>query len=281
MANFSPLTLAFLEQKPIPAARELAALPAVEAAQFLDNIPARFAAPVLAAMAPWSASLILCEMTSAAVAAVLGIIDYREASAMLRHTKAADRPAVFKDLPKNLRQDFETSLKFPDNTVGAHMSDAILSLSEDHTIADAIALFRQAGKTRSKLIQIIGKDHKLIGAVSAQDLLLSPKSATLGDIADRKVTGISARATLASLRDLSIWDTHAELPVINRQGQAIGVLHRQTLTTNLLRPSLATQSSDRSITVTILDAFYASVVGLTALLTGEQTPPTAPEEKQQ
>lgn len=279
MTKFSPLTLAFLEQKPVPAARELAALPVPEAAQFLDDIPARFAAPVLAAMAPWSASVILCSMSTTSAAASLAVIDYRDAAAILRYVNAKDRPPILKELPKKLRRDFETSLKFPETTVGAHMTVAILTLSQDHTIADAIELFRHSEKTKSNIVQIIGKDYKLVGAIAVQDLLRHPKTTELGAVMDPEITCISARATLQSLHDLSVWDNHSELPVINRQGQTIGALLRKTVAAKTQARTPEIQSSDPSIAASILDVFYISMQGLAALVVGVQKSSPAAEEK--
>ncbi|MFT6558354.1 magnesium transporter MgtE N-terminal domain-containing protein [Sneathiella sp.] len=277
MSNFSPLTLAFLEQKPLSASRELASLKATDAAQFLDEIPARFAAPVLAAMPPWSAAVILTKMNAVSAAASLGQIDYRDASAILRNIAIKDRSRILLALPEKLRTDFETSLKYPDDTVGAHMTTAIMTLTQEHMVSDAMELFRQSKKTKSNIIHIIGADYKLIGAVSARDLLQNPPDTLLSKIMDLGVARISARSTLLSVHDLSGWVDYSELPVINRQDQTIGVLLRKTAKDALQVQPVENTRFNQSIAASILDAFLVSINGLAKIVT--ETQKVSAEEK--
>ena len=53
----SGLSLAFIERKPVAAARALNAISVVEAAAFLQTIPTRYATRVVARTSAWSASL--------------------------------------------------------------------------------------------------------------------------------------------------------------------------------------------------------------------------------
>ena len=134
MAKNLPLTLAFLEQKPLAAGRELATMDAAEAAIFLDAIPTRFAAPTLSAMGAWSASRVLSKMSETSATAILSTIDYLDAAAILRNFSVSDRKRVVSELPKKLRRDFETSLAYPDSTVGAYMTTTFMTLTEQHVI---------------------------------------------------------------------------------------------------------------------------------------------------
>lgn len=268
MPKYSPLTLAFLEQKPVAASRELASLKAEDAALFLDEVPARFAAPVLSAMAPWSAALVLDNMKAVSAAASLKEIEYRDASAILRCIPSKGRVRILEELPKKLQLDFNTSLKFPDDTVGSHMTTSILTLTAEHDVADAIEILRRSEKSKLDVIYIVGSDYKLAGAIAASELLRHPRDTLLSEILDDSVARISARATLASLNDLAAWDNFSELPVISRQNQVIGALQRKIVTQVVRnRPAEITGASE-SVVVSMLDAFLASVQGLALLLAG-------------
>ncbi len=268
MVKHSPLTLAFLDQKPAAAGRELATMAVDEAAVFLDAVPTRFAAPALAAMGPWSAASVASKMSPVSAAASLRAIDYRDASAILRIIPRSDRARILGELPEKLQRDLETSLTFPDDTVGAHMTTAILTLTEQHNVADAIELMRKPKKSKADIVFIVDGERKFAGAVAASDLLRHPRETPLGEIMDRGVIPISARATLASCGDLSSWNTCMVLPVLSRQKLVIGALPRKavTHTENRKRPSAV--EPIRSIPLSILDAYLVSVFGLVRLMAG-------------
>lgn len=279
MAKYSPLTLAFLEQKPVPASREFASMKAEEAALFLDEIPARFAAPVFAAMAPWTAALILNKMTAVSTAAALSVIEYRDASAILRSIPSKDRLRILDELPKKLHRDFETSLKFPDDTVGAHMTTGILTLTKEHDVADAIKILRQAEMSKLDIIYVVGSDYKLAGAIAASELLRHPKDTNLSEIMDQSIVRVSARATLASLNELSAWDDYGELPVISRQNQVIGSLERKIVAQLIRNRPTEKVKPSKSIAVSMLGAFFASVQELAILLADIEKPLASDVEK--
>jgi Mg/Co/Ni transporter MgtE len=268
MVKYSPLTLAFLEQKPVSASRELASLKAEEAALFLDEIPARFAAPVLAAMAPWSGASILNKMNAVSAAAALKEIEYRDASAILRCISGKDRVRILDELPKKLHRDFDTSLKYPGDTVGAHMTTSILTMTGEHDVADAIEILRRAEKSRLDVIYVVGSDYKLAGIIAASELLRHPRDTLLSKILDDSVARVSARATLASLNDLSAWDDFGELPVISRKNQVIGALQRRVVAEVVRNRPVEVTNINEPIIVSMLDAFLTSVQGLALLLAG-------------
>ena len=275
MINHSPLTLAFLKTKPIAAGRVLAAMTADEAAGFLDAVPTRFAATVLAAMGSWSAAVVVNHMATGNAAAALQAVDYPDAAAILRHLSAKQRSAVLSDLPKKLRQDFEASLAFPADTVGAHLTVDFLALGEQHDIGDAIDLIQRSKTVNSDVVFIVDQERKLTGAVPAYKLLQHPRDTLLGEILDRKISSISARSTMQSLNSLSDWSDYSSLPVVSRQNNVIGTLSRKALALANDHQDPVSTSSPAPFAISMLDAFAASAQGLTRALLGFETNTTA------
>ena len=271
MAKELPLTLAFLHQKPLAAGRELASMRPEEAALFLDAIPSRFAAPTLAAMGAWSASQVLSKMSETSATAILHIIDYLDAAAILRNFSIRDRARVMSDLPKKLRRDFEISLAFPDDTVGAHMTTAFMALTEKHVVGDAIDLIKHSTTVSQELIVIVDVNHKLAGAVSATSLLRHADNTELGSIMDREVAPVSARSRLSSVDTLLGWSHYAALPVVSRQQNVIGLLLRKAASSVDERQQPSRPQTTESIPLSMLDAFVASTVGLTKALIGAKS----------
>lgn len=271
MAKELPLTLAFLHQKPLAAGRELATMGAEEAAIFLDAIPSRFAAPTLMAMGAWSASQVLSKMSESSATAILHIIDYLDAAAILRNFSINDRARLLSGLPEKLRRDFEISLAFPDGTVGAHMTTAFMALTEKHVVGDAIDLIKHSATDNQEMIVIVDTNHKLTGAVTASSLLRHSDNTTLGKIMDRGVIAVSARSRLSAIDTASGWSHYTALPVTSRQKHVIGLLHRKAVTSvcDLHKPSQS--QATESISLSMLNAFIASTLGLTHALIGAES----------
>ena len=271
MAKDLPLTLAFLDRKPLAAGRELATMDAAEAAIFLDAIPTRIAAPTLTAMGAWSASRVLSQMSETSAAAILSIINYLDAAAILRNFSVRDRKRLLSDLPKKLRRDFETSLAYPDSTVGAHMTTAFMTFTEQHGVGDAIDLIQRSTTVSAEVILIVDADRKLAGAVTAASLLRHAGNTALGKIMDSGIESISARAKLSAIDAVPGWSHYTALPVVSRQKHVIGLLLRKAVTDADENRKPSGPQATASIPISMVDAFIASTAGLTQALIGTDT----------
>jgi len=279
MTNPSALTISFLEQRPSTAAQTLAEMDSNDAAAFLDSIPPRIAVRSFAHMNSWSASGLIKDMNAPSAAAVLQELDYPAAAAILRLVDEAERSALLKLLPEKLRRDLKTSLSFPDDTVGAQMTTAVLSLTKDETAAVAIALLRKSSSADPEPIFLVDEEKRLIGTVSPIGLLKSSASTLLIDIAERKIASLSARARVSSIARHSAWENQSYLPVLSRKKQLIGALSRAAVR-ELGRPQMLTEESDSvSIFAAMAGAFYESAVGLGRLVADVDQPKRSKKQR--
>ncbi|MHA6287370.1 magnesium transporter MgtE N-terminal domain-containing protein [Maricaulis sp. CAU 1757] len=268
MAAISPLSIGFIETRPRPAARALAALEPADAAAFLDTLETRYAALVLARMDAWPAARMLTLMTPVSAAALANALDYEQAASILRLLAPEDREPVLAALPRTLARDLRASLAFPADTVGAHMSFALITQPPDHSVADALAELRSPRTASVDTVYIVSDKRSLLGQVSAADLLQRPDSALLADIMDREVSPVSARARLSAVADLPAWDSHATLPVLNRNGRLTGVVSRARVLQAGRPGEPASAGLGDSLPGALVMAFAASTSGLVQLLAG-------------
>jgi magnesium transporter len=268
MASSTPLTIAYIEKRPLSAARALDTMDPGDAAAFLETIPTRFAARALSRMGTSPASSLLIRMNATGAAAALKELGYQDAAAILRLTPAEARPALLDELPEKLRRDFEASLSFPEDTVGANMTTAIMTLSSNHTIADALAQIRRSPRMDADTVFVIDDSRMLAGAVTAAQLLRYPENSALGGLMDTNAVSLSARARLSSVTDLEAWDECSFLPVISRQKQVIGALSRRTMRQAAEYRPPRDGVERTSIVVSLAEAYFASAVALSQLLAG-------------
>lgn len=266
------LSLAFLAQHPKAAGEALGAMEPADAAALLDRTPARLAVPALAAVGASRAAPILSLMKPETAAALLSAADFLDAAAALRAAPAEARKALLAALPEPLKKDFETSLDYPDDCAGAHMTTSIITLPPECSAADARTAMRQSKDSAADIIFVVNEERRFAGAVAPSVLLRAAKTETLSALIDTSVKPVSARASLHALEDNPPWGVHSWLPVVSRQGLVMGAISQEVV---------ARQSSPQrafephpSFAVSLTGAFIDSIVGVSRVLFDAQPAPS-------
>lgn len=268
MNSGDPLTIAFIERRPIAAARVLAAMEPSNAAALLDTLPTRFAARALSRSGLWSSSAIVARMAPASAAALLQELAYPDAATILRLAPATEREALLQALPQRLRRSFESSLAFPQDTVGAHMTTTVLALSPTHTVEDAILEISRLPQFDGDNLFVVDAERRLIGSVRIADLLRHRSRVALGEIMEREVASLPARARLSAIESREQWSRHLSLPVVNRQKQLLGALSRTSLRLGLKLGDTPPPRLNAMPGGQLIDAFAYSALELARLLAG-------------
>lgn len=256
------LILSFIDRQPDTAARALTAMEPVKARALLADIPSRYASRVIARMGPAIASERLTGMAAETAAAVLRGLPYQSAAGLLRLMPADIRETVLAELPKPVRRDLRATLDFPADTVGAHMTPAILTQSADQTVADAREQVRQATRGDTGCVIVVDEQRRVGGLVDPVLLLRHSGRTPLGEIMDRNVAPLSARARVAAVRPLEAWDRYLSLPVVSRQNHVIGTVSRAALRDALAGESRAAGRPDDALPVALADALVGFLGGL-------------------
>jgi magnesium transporter len=268
MSETAPLTLAFLERQPMAAARTLAALEPVEAAALLDHAPTRQITEVLAHAGPWSASRILQRMEPENAAAVLRAVDFRQAVAILRFAGTEEQDRLLRAAPTKLRRDFQSSLAYPEDTVGGHMTTKVLAMTGSHTVADAL---HEMGRAETRegdphAVYVTDRQRKLLGVATAGVLLGQRPENSLDEIADGSIDQISARSRLSTVVHLEGWDRFPALPVISPRRHLLGALPRAALRRFAEVEEAEGLEAESSIPGAMAGAFLFSALELARLL---------------
>jgi len=266
MAESRSLILAFIDRRPAVAARTLASMDPVDAVGLLEDLPTRYVTRALVHMGAWAACTLLTCMSVPRAATVLAGFPFQNAAALLRLMEREPRLTILQELPAQMRRDFRTTLAFPADTVGAHMTTAILTQRIDHTVADGRDQMRRATKADTGCIIIVDEAHRMAGVVSPVTLLRSTGNVPLIDVMDTDVKPLSARARLTTVRDLETWDRYQSAPVVNRRGHVIGVLNQATLRHALASPGLEASSASPDLLAGLTDAVSGVLGGLAGLL---------------
>jgi len=276
VAELPDLTLAFLQKRPDSAARTLETLSATAAAEVLDSVPVRIAAPVVAAMSAVSAARCAQSLPAEVVGAICTSIPWADAAALLRQLDAARRDSILSTLPATMARRFRRSLAYAVESVGAWVELDVPSIVEDRTVSEAQRILAaSAGYAASHLL--VTNEHQMYtGAVPLAALLTASPTAGLATLADRTCRAVRDSASLASISKSHAWDALTLLPVINHRGELLGGITRRTLNHAIGGVSPASSGAHASLTAELLKAYLQAGEGLLRLLLA--SPASQPDE---
>lgn len=259
------LTFAYLEQAPAAAAKVLQGIGFVEAAAFLDSVPARLSAPVINKMIPAISARCLERMSAARSASVLRSLSYQDSAGLLRLVRTQWRDQILDELPSTVSRRLTRSLKYPLNVVGAWIDPDVPVLSPEHRVEDALHYLRQT-RNASQVFLESTSSGQFIGAVSLAALLHSDQATTLGQLRIDEVKPVSNRAALASVAFHSAWDDYLFLPVVGRRNNVLGGISRATLRVGARDERAAAALDSGNIVGQLVFALLLTIAGLVRVI---------------
>jgi Mg/Co/Ni transporter MgtE len=117
-----------------------------------------------------------------------------------------------------------------------------------------------------RIVCVVDSDQRIEGVIDIDRLLRAGPRETLAQLMDRKTPSLSSRESLRAARDSPGWSERSALPVLNRQGRLVGVLHHAVLTRALHQESTQFQAKPHQDAALDLAGVYW--MGVTALLQG-------------
>ena len=260
------LSLAFIDRKPVAAARALAALTVAEAAAFLQTIPTRYATRVLDRVSAWPASKMLLSMPPSAAAGILRAMPYLDSVAILRLMRPEERDALLTQLPSKLRRDLKVTMSYPNDTVGGHMCVDIVTLNRSHTVADARDALSKATTINADTLFLVDGKRSYVGSIAVHELFRHADETTVADLAINKAPPLLARQSLSSAAGLEGWNESSSLPVLGRSRHLVGSLPIKQLL--LASPQSGRRGSSMG---GLIEAYFGAATSLLELYSGRQS----------
>ena len=282
MAEPEALTLTYITAHPAEAARVLERIPGADAAALFATVPARAGAPVLTAMLPSAAARILSSLHDEPALALLAAAGVQAAVTVLRYIPEPRRSRLLEGLPTATAVASRILLGYPDDSVGAWADPDIIMLVPETRVNDVLARVR--GGDEKKVDQVYGVDNeqRLVGIVDLLELLRVPDSTTLAAVLHKPLAMLTAMTPLTGAATQRGWQLSSVLPVVERDGRLIGVMHRATLARAMARSRATTQpANDVTITGVLTRGYWDAASGLAeaSLWLLPPAKPVLPEDK--
>lgn len=260
------VTLAYIDAQPASAAADLSRLPPNDASELIDLIPVRYAVKIIELASSWSGAGMLMHLNTSKASSILCEIPSAKATEVLRLMAIEPREKIIRSAPRKLKRQFQISLSYPDDTVGALMVMEILSFQSETMVHDVLFEIRKNLKIKSDLVFVVSPKHELVGVVDALTLLRSNLDDQLADIMSCDVPSLSARSRLSTITDIDAWDKFDVLPVLSRRDYLLGSLSRSALADKTNVNIVSEPIESASLTAAVTSAFIYSAVEFAKML---------------
>jgi magnesium transporter len=187
-----------------------------DAAELIEDISDVQAADLIEDLPPETAAAILEELDSDHVVDVLGEIDDQRVEEILDEMDHEDA--------REARQ----FLEYPKDSAGGIMVSEFLAYAWDKRVSDILKDLQKNRETYTEYnvqyLYVVRDGNRLAGVLRMRDLLFSPRDAFLRDVMIKDPLRVEANKPLEQLRNFFEEHKLFGVPVIDSQGQMLGVV---------------------------------------------------------
>lgn len=219
----------FLIDFPWEAARRIETLPTAETAPTLTRQPAEVLAPLWRMLLPETAARLLKRLPDDLACALLAELRPGEALRVFNALKPADRERYLAALDPAIADDLKRLGDFPEGSAGRLMITDIAQFRSTMTAKQALAALRRARAKTARSLFLVDEDNRLTGKVGIQDLAVADPDTKLADIATPVLAYVSPLTPQEEVADLLEQHRLVDLPVVDHDGQLMGVVQHTTL----------------------------------------------------
>ena len=133
---------------------------------------------------------------------------------------------ILRHTDPDMRKSINEILKYPEDSAGSLMTIEYVDLKRSMTVADAFTRIRRTGVDKETIYTcyVTDEKRKLVGVVTAKDLLLSDENAEIREIMEDNVISVNTREDKEVVADLFQKYDLLALPVVDREERLVGII---------------------------------------------------------
>lgn len=211
----------------------------VDIAALMEDLEERDLAMAFRLIPKDKAAEVFSYMESDQQTTLVNLFTEKELKDVLDEMFLDDTVDMLEDLPANLvnrilmnvspskRAQINTLLNYPEDSAGSVMTTEYVSLKRTNTVAEALDLIKRIGIRKETIYTCYILDNrKLVGIVTAKDLLTADRDTVMEDIMDQEseIVSVSTRTDKEDAAHLiSEYDLLA-IPVLDDEGLMVGIV---------------------------------------------------------
>lgn len=210
----------------------------VDIAGILEEMPAEMLPLVYRLLPKELAAEVFAEMDNDQQEILIQAFSDQELQDVLDELYLDDTVDIIEEMPANVvkrilrqtkpevRKKINEILHYPEDSAGSIMTIEYVDLKKNMTVDEAFSRIRATGVDKETIYTcyVTNADRKLEGLVTVRELLLSPKSAIIGDIMETHVIAASTLDDKEQVANqLKKYDFLA-LPVVDQENRLVGIV---------------------------------------------------------
>lgn len=207
-------------------------------AAIFDEVPKEDVALIFRILPKELAAETFVEMSSDGKELLIRSMNDRELKAVMEELFLDDTVDLIEEMPANVvkriiaqsdaetRQYINEILKYPHDSAGSIMTIEFVSLPENITVAEAFERIRKTGVDKETIYTMYVTDEKkkLLGIVSAKDLLLAPPAAKIGDIMEDNPIYVETSTDKEEVSQMIAKYGFLAMPVVDAEQRIVGIV---------------------------------------------------------
>lgn len=216
----------------------LKTIPAVDIAEWLDDIDPRLAVVIFRLLVKPKAADVFSHLSSSKGVELLNVFSTKQLSDVMDNLEPDERVAFLEELPGHLTLRVLNSLKpedqeqvqrllgYPEESVGRLMTTKFVRVKSDWTVEKSMTHIRVFGKQAETInvIYVVDENGKLIDDIRINQLILAEPNTKISEIMDNSFQALSAFDDQEEAVRMMTKYGRVALPVVDSGGILIGIV---------------------------------------------------------
>ncbi len=184
------------------------------------------AAEVFVNMEPEYQEMLIRAFSDTELREVLDELYIDDAVDLIEEMPATLVKRILKHTDAEMRKSINEILKYPEDSAGSIMTTEYVDLKRSMTVLDAFTRIRRTGVDKETIYTCYVTDatRRLVGVVTAKDLLLSDENAEISEIMEDNVISVTTFEDKEVVADLFQKYDFLALPVVDREERLVGII---------------------------------------------------------
>ncbi len=224
--DYRRVTAAVLDMHSVDIAEIVCALDRKEGLVLFRLLPKEVAAEVFSYMDSDVQKNIIASFTDSELASMLEELFVDDTVDLIEEMPAGVVKRIIKNSTHETRSAINRILRYPKDSAGSIMTTEYVRFKRDMTVMDALRHIRSVAIDKETIYTcyVTDDNRRLLGIVSAKDLLISPTETTLMDIMEDSVVYVKTADDKESVARLFEKYGFLALPVVDEEKRLVGIV---------------------------------------------------------